>query len=468
MNGRLKKNIGFTLMPFAFVFLFEPGYAILDVLPDFIGYIFLCAAIINLSDICPKMQDAYNGFRKGILISVLRFVSIYLLKSIFIGDEQTVGVLLFTFVFSLAELVLLIPAYKSFFESIQFLAMMHDGSAVYQKRIKTVRIKDHQSGKVIKKQEYVGKNLTERVLSLTVFFLIVRSLAMTLPEFTTLIDNSSYEFIKILRLLSALIVLPVCILWLVRIISFCAAVRKDSHFIENLSDKYLAKAKATPELFTVRELTTGLYVMLTAFVLCIDIYVDKINILPNFIFFAVLLLGAIFLRKYSRLWKYITLSAAVGALSSVASYASTVYFHNNHQLSAIRKNIEAYNAFYRMFAFNIIEAVVLAATSVITVIFLWNIFKHHTNMSVTDYGREKKEATQKYVVFGCLSVFTSLIAGGSRIYFVAVQPYLNIDKWIFNYSSMISTALSTIFAVSFAFFVHYVIGEIKYRYRLSL
>ena len=89
-------------------------------------------------------------------------------------------------------------------------------------------------------------------------------------------------------------------------------------------------------------------------------------------------------------------------------------------------------------------------------------------MSVTDYGREKKEATQKYAIFGCLSVFTSLIAGGSRIYFVAVQPYSNIDKWIFNYSSMISTALSIIFSVSFAFFIQYVIGEIKYRYRLSL
>ena len=59
MNKKLKRNIGFTLMPFAFLFLFEPAYALIDPLPDFIGYLILCTALSNLSFINHRIAEVH-------------------------------------------------------------------------------------------------------------------------------------------------------------------------------------------------------------------------------------------------------------------------------------------------------------------------------------------------------------------------------------------------------------------------
>ena len=89
MNGKLKKNIGFSLMPLAFLFLFEPRYTLVDPLPDFIGYILLCAAIINLADINPRVYEAFLGFRKAILVSMLKYVALYMLYSFVYESANT-------------------------------------------------------------------------------------------------------------------------------------------------------------------------------------------------------------------------------------------------------------------------------------------------------------------------------------------------------------------------------------------
>lgn len=77
MYGKMRKNIGFSLIPFAFLFLFEPHYALIDLLPDFIGYFIICLAIINLADINLRIREAFWGFRKAIAISICKYVALY-------------------------------------------------------------------------------------------------------------------------------------------------------------------------------------------------------------------------------------------------------------------------------------------------------------------------------------------------------------------------------------------------------
>ena len=170
LSGKLNRNIGFSLLPFSFIFLFEPGLTILDPLPDCIGYIIICFAIRNLADINHKIDEAFIGFRKGVLISILRFVAIYLLDSYFIESELSVGLLLFVFAFSFFELIVLIPAYRCFFEGLLSLGILYDGSAVYLKKLRKIKRLDSEGNEYTDIHES-KRNITERAYFFTAFFL---------------------------------------------------------------------------------------------------------------------------------------------------------------------------------------------------------------------------------------------------------------------------------------------------------
>ena len=468
MNGKLLKNIGFSLLPIAFLFLFEPGYTILDPLPDFLGYIILCLAIINLADINPRIADALSGFRKGIIISISRLVSIYLLNRFFVADEQTVGLLLFTFVFAFFELVVLIPAFRQFFEGLLSLGMHHNGTAVYLKKIRKKTKIDAETGKTVIYVKESHKNITEKACVLTSAFLIVRAAAMTLPEFTTLISNSSYEFVKLLRFFGFIIVLPLGIVWLVKMLSYCAKIRKDSPFIRELSDHYLNYTRENPNFYTVRTLSMTLYTLIVAFVLSADFYSDYINMIPDLVFYTVLIVAAIFARSSSKKWRPLLIISVVGFVFNAISHYMATDFHTRFYPAAIRKNLEAYNAFYRMASFYIIDSVILIAATAAVILILWDVFKSHTDISLATDRKEYVYEKSKFIKGAVPTLFFSLLAAVGNVYFVFSQPFNNSEKWIFYYSNIISVLISLLLTFSAVYFVGYINSCIKYRYRLDI
>ena len=468
MNGKLHKNIGFSLLPFAFIFLFEPGITVIDPLPDLIGYAILCIAVINLADINPRIAEALGGFRKGILISLLRFLSIYLLDKFFVADEQTVGVLLFTFVFGFFELVILIPSYRQLFEGLLSLGMLHNGTAVYLKRIRRIKRIDPESGKEVFYVKESRRNITEKAYTTTVCFFIVRTLATTLPEFTTLISNSSYEFVRLLRLFGFMITLPIGIFWLVKMVSYCAKIRRDTPFLRELSELYLKNARGNPNFYVVRRLSGVLYVMIVAFLISADFYSDYINLLPDFIFYVTLIISTLMAKKFSRKWILLLVASLCGAVLNLVTHFVTVDFHNRFYPGAIRKNIEAYNAFYRMAAFSAVDAVILVITVAIVIYVLWDIFKNHTDFSLATTDKERKEERGRFLKGAISTSILSFLAACGSVYYVLAQPFYNSELWFFYYSNIISVLITLTFTFSSVYFIGYVAGSIKYRYRLDI
>lgn len=468
MSGKLHKNIGFSLLPFAFLFLFEPGYAIIDPLPDFIGYIIMCSAVINLADINPRISEALGGFRKAILISLLRFLSIYLLDKVFIADEQTVGVLLFTFVFAFFELVVLIPAYRQLFEGLLSLGMLHNGTAVYLKYLKKTKKTDPESGKEIIYVKESRRNITEKAYTLTACFLVVRAASMTLPEFTTLISNNSYEFVRLLRFFGVLLTLPIGIVWLIKMISYCAKNRSDTPFIKELSEIYVKNAKENPNFYVVRLLSSVLYTLIVAFVISADFYSDYINLLPDFLFYIVLIVGAIFVRRFSNKWKYLLITSVSGAILNAVSHLLTLDFHKKFYPAAIKKNLEAYNSFYRMASFHIVDALILILTVVIVIFVLWDIFKMHTDITYASNIKEQKEEKSRFLKGAISTLVLAVLAAGGSVYYVLAQPFYNSELWFFYYSNIISVVISLGFTFTSVYFIGYINSCIKYHYRSDI
>ena len=53
------------------VFLFNPNITVIDPLPDFIGYILICAALCRLCDLGGALSEAYEAFKRMALITIV-------------------------------------------------------------------------------------------------------------------------------------------------------------------------------------------------------------------------------------------------------------------------------------------------------------------------------------------------------------------------------------------------------------
>lgn len=486
MNGKLKKNIGFSLMPFAFLFLFEPRYTLVDPLPDFIGYLILCAAIINLADINPRIYEAFLGFRKAILVSVLKYVALYMLYSfvyesattpvydgvedwaigVFHESEMAVGILLFVFVFGLFEMVVLIPAYRSLFEGLLSLGMYNDGTAIYLKKITKREKTDRKTGHKTVLVRESKRNLTEKAYFLTVSLILGQALANILPELTTLDSNTSYEFVVHLRVLLMVILAPISIAWLVKMLGYCSKIRMDTPFINNVSQKYVAFATENPDLYVVRKLVMGISSLIVAAVLCLNLYVNDIKVIPGFLFAMIVVFSAVTLRKYSKKWIPVTVAAAVNAILSTILYFATVKFYSYTSLS----NLEAYNSYNLLVGLSIAEAVLFVISFIFTLTMIWEIYREHTDIC---FAREKQSYTAEktYFIKGAIAcTLSAILMAFANVYYVyANHPYFITNvKWVVEYSSVIVLGISLVFIGILIYNIGNVINSIKYHYKLDI
>ena len=486
MNGKLKKNIGFSLMPLAFLFLFEPRYTLVDPLPDFIGYMLLCAAIINLADINPRIYEAFLGFRKAILVSMLKYVALYMLYSfvyesantpvydgaedwaigVFHESEMAVGILLFVFVFGLFEMVVLIPAYRSLFEGMLSLGMYNDGTAIYLKKITEREKIDKKTGhKTILVRES-KRNLTEKAYFLTVSLILGQVFANILPELTTLASNTSYEFVVHLRILLIVLLAPISIAWLIKMLGYCSKIRMDTPFINNVSQKYVAFAIENPDLYVVRKLIMGISSLIVAAVLCLNLYVNDVKVIPGFLFAMVVIFSAVVLRKYSKKWVLVISSATISTILSAITYFSTVKFYSDTSLS----KLETYNAYNLLVGLSIAESVVFIISFIFTLIMIWEVYREHTDICFTKKEQSYKEE-KKYFTKGAIAcTFSAIMMALANVYYVYVNhPYLIANvKWVVEYSSVIVLGISLVFIGILIYNLGNVINSIKCHYKLDI
>ena len=449
MYGKLRKNMGFSLIIFAFFFLFEPSCALVDPLPDCIGYSILCFALINLADINDRISYAFRAFRRGILLSILRIVCLILLDKVFVDDEQTVGLLLFVFVFALFELLIMIPGYKALFDGLQNLGIFEGGEAVYHKK--------HEK----------GRNASEKMYIMTLVFLIVKNLFSLVPELTTLKSDTSYEFIYIVRILFILITLPFSLTWLINIVRYFVKVRRDTPFVKALEEKYISRSQASPEFFVGRVIRVGLASFLVSFILTFNLYSEGVNYLPNAFAYSTLLATAIFMRRFSGKWRHLAVSSVIGAVCSICLFYVEKYFYEMYYIGAVNRNIEAHNHYYFMLALYIIQSIIFVAVLIFSLMFLYDIFIQHFNREASEHDAYKIEDKRKFSIklYTCLSM--GILYALSSVYHIFSLPRSNWS-WVYRYSGIISTAITIMFIASAAVLISHLQDKIKKIYKTTL
>lgn len=449
MYGKIKKKMGFALLPVAFFFLFDPSYALLDPLPDFIGYIILCSALINVSDISTRVSEAFVIFRKATILSVLKYLSLFLLYRFFNEEGIAVGRLLFVFVFAFFEIILLLPAYKSLFSGLLTLGMFDESEAIY------------------KQKHARSSNATEKLYTFTIVFVIIKNVIGALPEFTSLQNNSNYEFVSLLRLFAFVFVLPFSIIWLINSVKYFKSIGDDIPFIDRISSKYLEHAEAAPKFYLHRVLSVGLALMAVAFATCIDVYSDNLNFLPDLVFYSISLLTVLFLKNYSRKWRPAVIIMIIGALVSAVSDHFERNFFSEYTISAIKRDIEAYNGYYAVFFTYIAQSIVLVAAVAILLCMLWDIYKTHSSVSRPDKQSDRGKNIRSFNLRALFTLVFAVFSAAASVYYCWSLPFFRLG-WYCYYSGMINTVISLVFISLAESLVFYIKNSITENYKLYL
>ena len=422
-----KKMIGIGYLTLAFLFLFNPNLTLIDPLPDFIGYILLCAGIYRLSDIHDRVGEAYKAFKKMILIDAGKWIAVFWVFGMSVPSERNTSVLLWTFVFAALEFIFLVPAYIKLFDGLTQVGYLYPCKAVFGKNEKRSR--------------------ADRMRALTVAFVIVKAVLTTLPEFADL-TNASYDenggglvnlynYIGLMRAMAFIPVLILGIVWVINIIAYFRAVAKDRAFTDALAEKYKNDILPKQGLFVRRNFSTVILLLTVAACLTVDFRLEDQNLIPDFLAAAMFIVAFFFVKKHTGLKaKAFIPPTLVYTVFSIASAVLEYSFFSRYYLGAIIKSDEARALYISLVAVNVFKGICLFAVLYVLYRALCKLISQHTGYVVgMERAGESEERMigeihrelKKYLVY-------SLVAAGvyitSDICYDILIPKLNFMGFI--------------------------------------
>ena len=269
------------------IFLFNPFINIIDILPDFIGYLFIMRALAEVSDLERNIRNARARFKAAMWVSLVKCALVFA-SMIF----DSTWYLILTFSFGILECMYLIPAFIDLFYGISYLEERYtdhksrfdalaqfgglfdktefeNGRAYFEvfaqntrdrnpafaeervyfgDRYATIALREAGfASRIRKKTVYFYESTEARTIS--VIFLIVRTLCTIIPELTAIaetgsgyVESNPIEDFSALRWLLILVLavfsLIVGVLWLVRMVRYFNIFRHDEEFLTVLRQKY--------------------------------------------------------------------------------------------------------------------------------------------------------------------------------------------------------------------------------------
>ena len=258
-------GIGFIIS--GMVFLFNPFINVIDVLPDFIGYLLILHGMSKMADIEAKMAEAKRRMTHALALSLCRFAVMML--SFFAKFDSTLT-LVFVFSFAVLEVFFVLPAFRSFFDGLEYSQMRFSEQVVFRK--------------------------TEDAAKMTPIFIVVRSACAVLPELTSLVTDYGYVTSggggladnSVLRVMLTMICAAAALVfgavWLSMICKALSEVRKSKSFISFLEEKYALEVLPNESLFMKRSVKGFWRIWFAAFFCLFCISIDYCYIIPEFAF----------------------------------------------------------------------------------------------------------------------------------------------------------------------------------------
>ena len=302
--------MGIGYITIGVIFLFNPMISLLDVLPDFIGYIFILVSIYKLADMTNLMDKIHRHILYLTAVSIARLV----LSIVLVADDKVLS-LIFVFVFAIIDAVFMISVFNKIFDGIEDIGMRFPNESVF---IKLPEVKTFGT-----------------------VFAIVRSLFTLIPEFrhlamtdyegeilsTEMLGRADYSYMLII--LNVAVVTLVGLAWLGMTIGYLNRVRKDNGFIKSISEYYTNVILADNKRFVIRRIMISMIMIMTGFVFLIDIFFGNVDVLPDFIGGLFILTAFIFMRKENNIKRSLIFISIAYIQPTIANWILRVLFAGN-------------------------------------------------------------------------------------------------------------------------------------------
>ena len=337
MLGKKEKSfkIFWGAFAIAFLFLFNPTVAIIDPLPDLIGYLILSLALSKVAMINETLYDAKRSFERLVILDAGKIIAILWTFGIEAASEQDTSLLLWSFVFGVLEALFAIPAYVKLFEGFTLFGNFHPNTSVLGK-------------KGDKKRSY-----TDSFKALSIFFVVFKAVLTVIPEISAL-STSTYEetsvlvifykYVNVVRLLCALPIFVVGVIWLITAWQYFFRISRDSQFVNSINEAYNKKKTTKIGTFVIKDIKIASVFMVIAAIFSIDFNLDGVNILPDIAVVIFLGIALFYFAKTAKIKKaFVIVTFSLFTVFTVIEDFVRYYFSENFYYNAINKSAEAFD-----------------------------------------------------------------------------------------------------------------------------
>lgn len=322
-----KPHFHFGLMIAGMIFLCNPNINLLDILPDFIGYLLLAFSLAETAEVFPHFEEARSGFIRLAWISLSKVPAAVLMMFIWGSDKSQSSIItVFSLSYAVVMLMFSLPTFSHFFEGIFYMGQRHDCPAA------------------LGVPASFGKLDAEGFRKLTLGFFVLKEVMSTLPEFA-LISVKQYDpdptftgnvfissaYYPLFVLIGALIVLICGIIWICMMISYLRFLQKDGTperllcgCFEERADYFARKRRAV-------RVNTAVMLIVTAVGFSIDLIFDDMNVLPDAICAILLILAMCLLTGESRRAKPAMALCGVYGAAALWAYVVRCVFINRFE-----------------------------------------------------------------------------------------------------------------------------------------
>ena len=374
MNNR---KFPWILVAFALAFIFNPNIAIIDPLPDFIGYVLLTFALNRLSVLNETLGEAKIAFDKMIMVDLGKLFAIIFIFGIDAMSERTTSILLWCFVFAVLEGIFLIPAFIKLFKGISELGDFYPNSSIHSK------VKN------------ANRSYTERIRNLTIVFVLFKAVMTVLPELSVLSEsstdeisyaNSLYRYLGVMRGFCFIPVLFFGIVWLFKMVKYFKRISTDTSLNSALEEVYSNKEEKHTSIFVKSYIKSASWFMIVGALVTLDIRIEKINMLPDALLLLLFIPALFYFSKVIKTKAIgIKIFMLLYAFSSIASHLLEAYYIENYTYNAMNKDTVAFALYFVSVIFVALQGAMFICLLSAFFKLIKNVISSHTGYVV---GRE--------------------------------------------------------------------------------
>lgn len=393
----------------AAIFLFNPIFSMVDILPDFIGYFLIMRAFSNASYMYDNVYDAYKSARTMFLLTLAKFGCVFIIP--FTDDTMT---LVMSFAFGATEIIFGVGAFTKIFDSLSYIISRTDSDSHIEK--------------------------IEKIKKSSISFLVIKLVCAFLPDLSLLTGSeikSSYEipisrFRPLFLGFFGIIALVFGIIWLVKFVRFFKkAVTRDLQ--QKINIEFKQKMQEKPGLFLAKNIIFAIIAFVIGSAFVVDFTIDNVNVLPDFIFSTVALFVLIMLIKNKRMKVNIQAVSALFASAlhiafSVLAFVFSIKFSNNHSIEAVVTIIQAEKSYFLVEIFTLLESICFFVLAVAIIVIIKGFGTEHikanapifSEHNVENFAKEFNENIQGKLMWTIISAFLCALASIITVFF---KPY---------------------------------------------